>query len=47
MGRATINIDTEVREQLKAIKKYKKATYDDILRDLIIGKWETDNRRKK
>lgn len=46
-NRTTINIDKEVREQLKAIRKYKRETYDDVLRDLIIDKWNNSKKRMK
>jgi predicted CopG family antitoxin len=47
MARTTINIDKEIREQLKAIRKYKRETYDDVLRDLIIDKWNNSGKGKK
>ena len=47
MARTTINIDTEVRTWLKACKKYKRETYDDVLRDLIIEKKKMKRRLEK
>jgi len=38
MERTTINIDKEIRDSLNACKKYKRETYDEILKDLIKSK---------
>jgi predicted CopG family antitoxin len=35
MARTTINIDKEIRESLNACKKYKRETYDEVLKELI------------
>ena len=34
----TINIDKEIRDSLNECKKYKRETYDEILKDLIKSK---------
>ncbi len=36
--RTTINIDKEIRNSLNSCKKYKRETYDEILKDLIKSK---------
>ena len=36
--RTTINIDKEIRDSLNACKKYKRETYDEILKNLIKAK---------
>lgn len=41
--RTTININKEVREALKSKRKYKRETYDEILKRLLIK----DKRRLK
>ena len=33
--RTTINIDKEIRESLNACKKYKRETYDEVLKGLV------------
>jgi len=38
MARTTINIDKELREILKSRRKYKRETYDEILKRLIKDK---------
>jgi len=37
-NRTTINIDKEIRDSLNACKKYKRETYDEILKGLIKAK---------
>jgi predicted CopG family antitoxin len=34
-NRTTINIHREIRDSLNECKKYKRETYDDILKELI------------
>lgn len=34
-NRTTINIDKELRKELGSCRKYKRQTYDEILKDLI------------
>jgi len=34
-NRTTINIAKEIRDSLNSCKKYKRETYDEILKDLI------------
>ena len=36
--RTTINIDKEIRDSLNQCKKYKRETYDEVLKDLIKSK---------
>jgi len=35
MARTTINIDKVIAKDLRDLKKYKRETYDEILKDLI------------
>jgi len=41
MERTTINIDKEIRDSLNQCKRYKRETYDEILKDLIKSKMRT------